>query len=149
MSDLNGLIRPIGNFASRMRQVPEQLRRDVRTAVRTAASPIVAKARANASWSTRIPKAIRVSSTFAGKNAGVTIRVALRTAPHGRAYEDISGKSRGGTFRHPVFGNKDRWVSQPTRPFIAPAVQSERDRTLQEIDATITQTLARAGFASR
>lgn len=139
------LVRPVGNLGARLRMVPDELRTKTRAAVRTAASPIVAQAKKNAAWSTRIPGAIRVRSQFTGKNAGVTIRVALRTAPHGRAFEDLSGKSRNGTFRHPVFG-RDRWVNQKTRPFIAPAVRDHREDTLAAVDQAVTTVLARAGF---
>ena len=45
-----------------------------------------------------------------------------------------------GTFRHPVFGNRDVWVSQKARPFLAPAFKegeelavAAADRALQKI----------------
>lgn len=144
MSD-EELSRPIANVGDRLRRVPDELRTKTRAAIRTAATPIAAQAKRNASWSSRIPRAIRIGTRFTGKNAGVTIRVALRTAPHGRAFEDLSGKSRNGTFRHPVFG-RDRWVNQKTRPFISPAVRDHREETISSVDAAITSVLVRAGF---
>jgi len=148
VEDNGELTREIGRLGPRLRQIPDDLRTATRTAIRTAATPLAARARQNAAWSTRIPRAIRVGTSFAGKNAGVTLRVALRTAPHGRAYEDLSGASRNGTFRHPVFGHRDRWVTQKTRPFIGPAVSAGRDQTLRDVDEAITTVLARAGFTN-
>jgi len=146
VEDAGDLTREIGRLGPRLQQVPDDLRTKTRTAIRTAASPLAARAKQNASWSTRIPRAIRIGTSFTGKNAGVTLRVALRTAPHGRAYEDLSGASRNGTFRHPVFGHRDRWTTQKTRPFIAPAVSAGRDKTLRDVDEAITTVLVRAGF---
>jgi hypothetical protein len=37
--------------------------------------------------------------------------------------------SRSGRFRHPVFGNRSNWVSQPMHPFLAPAGEKNRAKT--------------------
>ena len=34
--------------------------------------------------------------------------------------------SKGGVFRHPVFGNKDRWVYQGMNPYLLPAAEQNK-----------------------
>lgn len=85
--------------------------------------PLQAEARRNASWSTRIPKAI--GKTVSARRIGLVARVA--NAPHARPFEGISGP----TFRHPVFGNRQVWVTQAARPFLKPAVESKRDEFME------------------
>lgn len=43
----------------------------------------------------------------------------------------------GGTFRHPVFGNRDNWVEQPMHPYLAPAALAN----LKKIDERIFAAL--------
>ncbi|TKJ24363.1 HK97 gp10 family phage protein [Blastococcus sp. CCUG 61487] len=81
-----------------------------------------AKSRAG-SWSTRIPAAISARSEVRPDRIGVVLRASASSAPHARPYE---GLGQGGSFRHPVFGRRDRWVTQPTRPFLWPAVRGRR-----------------------
>lgn len=122
-----------------LRAMSAQVRKEVRPAIRRAAEPMVAQARANASWSSRIPGAIRLSTT----KRGVDIRVNQKRAPHARPYEGIGG---GGQFRHPVFGNRDRWVSQPTRPFLDPAVRQHRGKVREELIKVVDDAARRHGF---
>lgn len=125
--DLSLLIRDLG-------KVPQELRRQLGKELRAAAEPIAATARRGASWSRRIPSAIRVSSQFATHRPGIRIRVSRALAPHARPLEGIT---RGaGSFRHPVFG-RDTWVTQTTRPFLLPAVESNAERVTHAVGAAI------------
>jgi hypothetical protein len=82
--------------------------------------------RRNASWSGRIPGAVRAQPFFTAKRAGVRIIVDAKAAPEARPLEH---GGNGGEFRHPVFGggNKTRdqwtWVEQPARPFFYAALE--------------------------
>jgi hypothetical protein len=49
------------------------------------------------------------------------------SVPHARPYEGISQQGSTSYFRHPVFGNRENWVSQATRPYAWPAVLGRRD----------------------
>ena|SRR5436190_7843283 len=112
--------------------VPAELRVRLRPALRAAGQLIANQARANASWSDRIPGAIGVTTSFSSRG-GVKVRVSATKAPHARALE---GVTRDNTFRHPVFG-KDVWVEQPTRPFLFPAVRAKRNQAMEAISAAI------------
>ncbi len=103
--------------------VPVELRAAMRPAIRAAAGIITADAKSRASYSTRIPGAISVGTSFSSRNGGVAIRVASVKAPHARVLE---GTTKRATFRHPVFGSESTWVEQSTRPFLFPAVRAKR-----------------------
>lgn len=133
--DIRRLIRDLG-------KIPPSLRKSLRPAIRAAAQPIVSDARQRASWSTRIPGAIKVSQTFSGRRAGVRIVVSSRRAPHARAYEGIGGQR---VFRHPVFGH-DVWVGQQTRPFLIPAVQAHAGTVRTAIAETVDRVVREHGF---
>lgn len=92
------------------RLLTTSLRRDLKRA----AEPIKRKTQANASWSSRIPGAISIGTRFSKRNTGIFIRVNGKRAPHARPYENGGAP---GSFRHPVWGNRAAWVSQPARPF--------------------------------
>lgn len=119
-------------------------RRRLGKAFRDAGQPMLADARSRASWSTRIPAAISVQSlTGAGDRVGVVLRVSSSRAPHARPYE---GMGQGGTFRHPVFGHRDRWVPQATRPYAWPAAKAASDRIQPAIDAAWADAARECGF---
>lgn len=126
-------------------KVPKELKRELRPGLRKAAAPMLAAAKANASWSTRIPRATRISITFSGKRAGVAITVNKNRAPHARPYEMGSGSGRSAFFRHPVYGH-DVWVSQKTRPFLWPAFVAHRDDAEREIADVVDTVTREAGF---
>lgn len=106
-------------------------RAELRRGFRQAGAKALARAKANASWSSRIPAAISVRPMTGARSAGVFLRVNRERAPHARAYESLGTGAR--VFRHPVFADGEvgrngwRWVAQESRPFIVPAVNASRD----------------------
>lgn len=125
--------------ADAMASIPKDARKNLRRELRKAAGPLLREIRSNASWSTRIPRATRISTRFSRRNPGVTIRTSARSAPHARPYENLG---RPGTFRHMVFGHRDRWVTEPARPFFFPAVQRHRGN-VRKATLTAIQDAAR------
>ncbi|MFG3439934.1 HK97 gp10 family phage protein [Nonomuraea sp. NPDC047897] len=122
--------------------IPKELRKKLRPALKTAAEPIAENARGRASWSKRIPRAISVGVRFS-RDPGVYIRVRRAVAPHGRAYEGITGAS---DFVHPVFGHRDREVSEATRPYLEPAVTAGADDVLSTVAGVVDQVAREQGF---
>lgn len=104
-----------------LKGVEGNLRVELRKGVKAAAEPIASAVRAAASWSSRIPGAVRVKPSFGARTTGVTITVDAGRAPEARALEH---GGRGGTFRHPVYGNREVWVSQKARPFFFTTVSN-------------------------
>ncbi|WP_433415032.1 HK97 gp10 family phage protein [Microtetraspora malaysiensis] len=133
----------IQKLVADLKRVPIELRRELRPAVRAAAQRVLDDAKDRASWSSRIPGAMRISVRFSGRMAGASVVVSAAKAPHGRPYEHLGDP---GSFRHPVFGHRDRWVSQQARPFLFPAARANRDRVAEEIDHAVEQSLLRTGW---
>lgn len=122
-----------------LREISTEVRREIRPAIKKAAEPIVRDAKKNASWSSRIPKAIRVSVL----KRGVEIRVSAKKAPHARVLEGITGNR---TFRHPLFGNRERWFDQKTRPFLTPAVEKHLPKVRAAVIRIVDEAAVRHGY---
>jgi hypothetical protein len=106
-------------------------------------SKIAPTARSNASWSTRIPRAIKPKVT----NREIALRVDSKAAPHGRPFEGLQrGLRSNSSFRHPLFGNKKFWFQQSTRPYLAPAFLSNHDEAVKAAREAVGSAARAAGF---
>lgn len=132
------------NFQRTLKQLDQTVSRELNRELRRVLNAtIVPAARANASWSSRIPGAIKptVGTTKIGA------RVASKQAPHGRAFEGLAkGLRSRSSFRHPVFGNRNVWVSQATRPFLAPAFDTHAAAATKAAEQAIDSAARAAGF---
>jgi hypothetical protein len=128
-----------------LKGVEGNLRVELRKGVKAAAEPIAAAVRSAASWSSRIPGAIRVKPSFGARSTGVTITVDSGRAPEARVLEH---GGRSGTFRHPVYGNREVWVSQKAQPFFFTTVSSSSavDQAERSILAAMDAVARKAGF---
>jgi hypothetical protein len=79
----------------------------------------------------KLAKGIRPSVT----NKGASL---LSKAPHAKLFEF------GG--RHPVFGHRDRWVFQPAKPHIFPAVRENEQFVNSEMLAALDDAVSEIGF---
>lgn len=125
------------------RDVPKELRSSIRRAVREAAADFVGDVKADASWSSRIPASVRTTTSFSQKAPGVRIFVDSKKAPHARPYEGMAKGGNESKFRHPVYGDREVWVTQATRPFFRPNVEKHRAQVLDAIESALIQTLPR------
>lgn len=124
-------------------KIPKELRIQLRPGLRKVGQIVRDDARRNASWSKRIPPATRVSVGFTERNPGVAVQVNKNRAPHARPFEH---GDRPGLFRHPVFGHRDRWVSQRARPFLARAAAANADEAERQIADVVDRVTREAGF---
>ena len=134
---------PMAVIARDLRALPEEARRAVRPALREAGKVVAREAMVNASWSSRIPGTIRVSTSFRLNREGVEVRAGGGNAPHARPYENLG---EPGTFRHPVYGN-NWWVSQAARPFLFPAARSSEGTVTSMMAETMDDVAASLGFS--
>ncbi|WP_062441258.1 HK97 gp10 family phage protein [Herbidospora daliensis] len=134
--------RAIRKLTRDLGKIPPDLRKELRPALKRGAEPVLSQARANASWSSRIPRATRITTKFAKRRGGVVIVTSAKRAPHARPFEGISGDP----FRHPVFGNRDVWVAQKARPFLFDAVEEKGEAVTKELADTIVQIGRRHGW---
>jgi hypothetical protein len=124
------------------------IRRGLRTEFVRIGQPIVSDARSRAgAWSSRIPAAISSRGVIqAGQDrVGVEVRVSA-SVPHARPYEGISQQGSTSYFRHPVFGNRENWVSQKTRPYLWPAVLGRRDDANAAALSAVENAARECGF---
>lgn len=133
----------IAELRSDLGNIPKELRRQLRPGLRAAGLVVADDARRRASWSTRIPRAIRVSVTFSGRRPGVAVVVNNTKAPHGRPFEH---GGRPGHFRHPTHGHRDRWVGQQARPFLYPALVAKGAEAAGQIADVVDRVTREAGF---
>jgi hypothetical protein len=117
-------------------EMAKELKKELRAVVET---HVVPAAKANAGWSSRIPGAIKPQVLA----KGMGVRVAAKQAPHGRPFEGLRGNS---SFRHPVFGNRNVWVSQRTLPFLWPAVDANQEKAAQAALKAVDAAGRAAGF---
>lgn len=125
-----------------------QLRRDLRTA----AGPVLARAKANAGQvSAAVARSIVIETAFTTKRTGVFVVAKRSRMPAG--HESLPGLlergqgGRGGSFRHPVFG-RDVYVTQPTHPFLAPALDGQRALIEAQIRAGVIALLRAADLTT-
>lgn len=131
----------MGQISKDLRALPKETQKAVRPELRRVGRMVAREAAVKASWSTRIPATIKVVTSFQTNREGVTIRAGGPKAPHARPYEGITAS--GGTFRRPVYGNYDVWVTTATRPFLLPAAQS----TKSTVDSAMREVLDKASGA--
>lgn len=119
MTDLNA-------FARRLRLADVQLAKDFLKAESVAGEIVAAEVRKNADFSTKIPGSVGVRR----RGTRVRIQAGGTKAPDAAPLENHGNP---GTFRHPVFGNFDVWVSQPARPSLTKAAHDKIDEFEQAV----------------
>lgn len=133
----------VEELVKELRKVPQELKRELRPGLRAAGRVVADDAKRRASWSSRIPRAIRVSTTFGKRNAGVSVVVNKNKAPHARPFEH---GGRSGKFRHPRWGDREHWYSQTARPFLYPALLAKGDEAAEQIADVVDRVTREAGF---
>jgi hypothetical protein len=87
----------------------------------------------------------RIEGSIKKKQSTVNIRIVAGgdDAPEAAPLEN---NGQGGSFRHPVFGDADNWVSQTAHPFLAPAVDDAETDIEERLSAVIDSSLREVGF---
>jgi hypothetical protein len=124
-------------------QLPPKIQTGLRAGFRIAGQTTLSVARGNAGWSSRIPGATSLRASTSARSAGVMLRVNAAAAPHARPYEGMGGR---GSFRHPVYGNRNVWVTQATRPFLRPAVETTQSVYLRAAQDAVSAAAHASGF---
>lgn len=141
MAQAHIVIEGLPEFLRALKRYVPEVHKEFRARARAIAASIANDAKGRAAWSRRIPGAI--SPTVTSRVIGV--RVSKKKAPHGGLYERGS-KGRPTTVRHPLFGNRNFWFDEPTRPFLAPAVEAQRDESIAAMFAALEDAKRGAGL---
>lgn len=134
MAQVSIRIEGLPEFLRGLKQYAPEVRKLFLKRARSIAAAIADDARGRASWSRRIPGAIG-PVVQAGR---IGVRVNKKRAPHGPLYE-LGSKGNTGIVRHPLFGNRKFWYSEPARPFLAPAVEAKRDEMVRQMLDAVEQ----------
>ncbi len=120
---------------ARLRTVDPLAQKGLKAAGLASVAGIVSEARAHASGSKKIPPAIVPTATT--RYVGVRVK--------GKVPIAVLNERRGG-WRHPVFGNGDVWVAQPSRPSVKPAVKAHEAAVVATMKVATDAAIRTAGF---
>jgi hypothetical protein len=134
-------------FGKRLRATSPAVAKVLRLRLHEVGDVVAEAAREEASFSTRIPGSIKVRvSGFGVKIVGNA--TATGAAPEGTAPDaaPLENKGQSGSFRHPVFGDRENWVDQKAHPFLAPASERTKVQVEEMALSIIDDTLKSVGF---
>lgn len=129
---LSADVRALKNMGAALRKAEPAMYRGLQRSLREVGEEVAARARENFSWSSRIPGTVK--ARVAGVNA-VVVSAGGKDAPHAKPIEHAGAE---GSFRHPVFGNRDVWVDQEARPSLHPAAIDHLQESAEKVGATLT-----------
>lgn len=136
----NALRDLIEDFGGKM---PKEVKAEIRPLLRKTGTGALTAVRSNASWSTKIPKATRLQLSLAGKRPGVAVVTRRKDAEHARPLEH---QGKPGRVRHPLFGDRKHWVTQPARPFMTQVAPEWQEAVRDGIGEAIDHVSRRHGF---
>lgn len=125
----------LAKLAKQLKQVDAEARKALPKRLRTAAQVVVDEA--NRLKPSKLIK-IGVRVKLSGYN-GATVKV-QSSSPKNPALAglmELGSAGNSGTIRHPVFGDTDNWVAQPTHPYLAPAGMNKKAQAQSEIAKVI------------
>lgn len=130
--------RQLSRLARDLRLAAPEAWKACRASLKATGQMVANDAKRRASYSTRIPGSIKVRVTSGGN---------VKIVAGGPAAADaapLENRGRSGAFRHPVYGNRDVWVEQPARPFLAPALDAHREEVGKAIEDAVVTAVERA-----
>lgn len=135
-------LRDLNSLYTSLRKIDRESADEFGRALSRAGESVAMAARGLAGWSSRIPAQVTVQRS----RAKVTIKAGPGPKGHRGEAAAFENDGKPGTFRHPVFGNKNAWVSQNARPFLLPAVHANLERTATYIGLAVDNVFRRAGL---
>lgn len=94
------------------------------------AAPFVREMQAKAAQvSPKVARVIGANAQVGGGNARLAFvaRGSQMPAGHQAFPRALEGREGQAVFKHPVFGNRKVWVTQPTHPFMRPVLRGKRE----------------------
>lgn len=140
MTDLSIDVSQLKKLSADLRRVSPALQKDFLKGLGLAGDVVASAAKSKASFSTRIPGTIKV------RRRGVRVSVVAggANAPHAGP---LDNRGNAGSFRHPVFGNYDVWVSQPAHPFLENSAEEKVGEVEQIILGVTNEAFIAGGFS--
>jgi hypothetical protein len=137
----------------RTREFPPVLRTELRTELRQAAEGVQRAARRNA-LALRMPAVVPARhgggrrSTGLRRGLAAAVRIRQRDAGDGveyriRAGHPMSSPTNSAGWRHPVYGNRGRWVAQLSQPWFSAAVRDARPEARRRAENAVQRAVRR------
>lgn len=136
-------VRELRALSTALGRFDAELQKEFLLGLKRAGDVVATQAKINvSSASTRIPGTVKV------KRTGLVVKVSAggARAPHAAPFEH---KGLPGSFRHPLFGNREHWYDQPAAPFLSPALTTRMADVTQAILATVDTALVKAGWSAK
>lgn len=131
----------------------KELRNELRKELRASGEMVAAGARLLAdAHSTSISPTIKVRTRIQSRKAEVEIKAGGGKVPIAGLFElgnkgsKSASATRGGRFRHPVFGNKSNWVDQDMHPYMGPTVKLREAAVTRRIGAAVDKANVTVGL---
>lgn len=131
------------------------LRRDLLREIRAAGRPLVPElqaavralpdvspAAAEPSLRSAVAQQVAVGARLTGRATGLRVTVGTKKDPRGFRFAGRKLNRRAG-WRHPVFGDQDRWVTQAGRQWFEPTILARRDDVRRAVLAAVEQMAQR------
>lgn len=133
---LSANAKALRSLGKALREADAAMYREVQRSLRVVGQEVAARAKANASYSTRIPGSVTVRTS--GVNAVVVSAKSPNAGPvenHGKGY-----------VRHPVFGDRNTWTDKNSHPaFLVPAaterLQENAEAVADALKVQVEQTI--------
>lgn len=125
-------------FATDLRKANPVLNRQMRARLRAAGNIVADEARRMAD-SAKVEATIRVS--VSGSSVAILAGRPGRPLPGLRELGNQGATTAEPYFKHPVFGNREVWVKQPTHPFLAPALAAKGAEAAEAIFEALTDAV--------
>ena len=115
-------------LARDLRKIQPELAKELRVGLKQVAEPVRATAELLVGAVTK-----KAAGPIVTRTSGVTVKVVNKsTHPLAGLFEYGNKGQRGAaTFRHPVFGNTDVWVTQKTHPYLSRALAIRQDQVVR------------------
>lgn len=135
-------------LARDLRKLDPAVGRNFTRGVKTVGDIVAGKAKENARSFPRAGDGTdRIEGTIKVQGGFTTLRVVAggEEAPEAAAIEN---KGQAGSFRHPVFGDRENWVDQTAHPYLAPAGDDGADASEAALLEVIDASLREVGFGT-
>ena len=128
-----------------MRSAARPLVPDLQSAVRSL--PDVSPAFAEPSLREAVAQQITVGARLTGRSTGVKVAVGTKKDPRGFRFAGRKLNRRSG-WKHPVYGNREAWVTQTGREWFEPTILQRREEmqraVMDAVEAMARRIAARA-----
>ena len=130
-------LRELRDLAMAVKAADPELAKSLRAELKKAGNVVASQARMNAPTKT-IPNTIKV------RTYGFNVSVVAGGGNTPAAAFEHGGVP--GSFRHPLFGNRDHWYSQAAQPFLFPAFEARQPQLVSGIIGALDLVFENLGF---